>query len=104
MYLECHVVVRAPHLTTDAKHDIFDLATEFGFWGSKLTHDDSNEERAGDVILTTRGQSEPEIREKLLRLIPTARGCGYNVSRYKIEQTVMDSNIKDELALGIGRT
>lgn len=100
MYLECHVVVCNPIDPAGA----LAIAKQHGFWGSRLIHDESNEERAGDVILTTRMMDDTKLRAVIVDVVTALRKAGYNPSRYKIESTTLDSNINDALNLGVRRT
>lgn len=99
MYLECHVVVCNPVDPAGA----LELARQHGFWGSRLIHDESNEERAGDVILTTRTTDDTQMRAGIVGVVTALRHAGFTASRYKIEHITLDSNVNDELNLEVKR-
>jgi hypothetical protein len=100
-YLECHIVVRVPHDSNglvDAlalKHAMADR----GWWMSVLNVDESNEEKAGDLIFTTRDESSniDIMKDRMLRALGYLKEFSLNVTRYKVEAAVIDSKQDDDL-------
>lgn len=95
-YYEAHVTLdpvfgfqrdRADRIATECK---FKLAKLFMVKG--IAHD-------GDTFLTAHGKELWEIKARTEDVVHALRGAGFVVRRYKIEDTVLDSRIADELEL-----
>lgn len=96
-YLECHIVVR-PDKPEDTEF-MQPLMKARGWWMSTLTVDESNEEKAGDLIFTTR-ESDSDIiiiREKMLSALKFLSDNKTQIKRYKIEAAILDSKKSDHL-------
>lgn len=92
MYFECHVVVKPPYEVLTVQ----EAAKEFRFWMSTIQHDEGDDdEKAGDLIFTTRAQAYSEIELQMIRLCRKLREKGVRVKRYKIEFAVVDSKSGD---------
>jgi ornithine cyclodeaminase/alanine dehydrogenase-like protein (mu-crystallin family) len=90
LYLEAHVIV----LGRDGqalRDRIAQDGRTFGFWSSVLTADESAEEEAGDVILTTRDTDEPALKARMVHLMTHMTDRALIVKRYKIEAATLDS-------------
>lgn len=92
-YFEGHVVVRPP-LGGDPT-PTFAAAKEYQFWGSVLVADDGDEEKAGDVILTSRAPTREALIEKMRSLAAALRSNGYAVVRGKVEEVTFDTKHGD---------
>lgn len=90
-YYEIHVVVRMPSAP------IADLVKKHGFWTSTLEFDESKEEKAGDVIATTRSKTEEAGVTAIRAVVRELREAGQRVTRYKIEHVILDSKHGDVL-------
>lgn len=71
------------------------LCKEFGFWSSDWALADKKYK----FFATSRGVERQDIFERMQRLIERLKEQKFKVFRYKIEDTVLDSNISDELQL-----
>lgn len=94
-YFEGHVVVRPPLGGDPAP--TFAAAKEYQFWGSVLVADESEEEKAGDVILTSRGPTREALIKKMQTLAAALRSNGYVVTRGKVEEVTFDTKHGDVL-------
>lgn len=95
-HLECHIIARPG--TDEDKDLIQDLMVRHGWWGSTITTDDHNEEKAGDYIITTRqaDSSYPDMCNRLRVMLGILSQLSIKVTRYKIEAVVLDSHRNDE--------
>lgn len=96
-YYETHIVVKPPfHLER-----VSTIAKNHGFWTSQITQDGSEEESAGDLLLTTRDASQAIAETRIRDLVVALRYSKHasNVARYKIERCVIDSKVTDSLKL-----
>jgi len=87
-YYETHIVTSG----------LTERLRDFGFWSSRLTMDTSGEERADDVIWTTRGKSLATAKLRLKEVLDAlayTRTPQQIVKRYKIEACVIDSKRDD---------
>lgn len=94
-YFEIHVVVRAEAPPALIAH----LVRQSGFWTSTLEFDESKEEKAGDVIATTRSKTEEAGVAAIRKVVGDLREAGQKVTRYKIEHVILDSKHGDVLEL-----
>jgi hypothetical protein len=99
-YYEAHVIVRPPFDESAVRV----CADKYGFWVAKLDQDNGDEEKVDDLILTNRYDGLHELSLIVKAVIKALRDNGFakNIVRYKIEQAVIDSNLRDDLQLGIG--
>jgi hypothetical protein len=97
LYLECHIVVRP----ADPKDVEFmqPLLKNIGLWSSIITMDDGGEEKAGDIIFTTRenGDNLDLMRDRMLSVLDFLTNSKAKIKRYKIESAVIDSKQDDHL-------
>lgn len=105
MYFETHIIVGEPVAESPADEGLIrKMASNHGFWCSVLNQDESNEERAGDMILTTRDQMLEDAKVRISELVYALHSHGVPVRRYKVEHAVLDSKLDDALMLGINRS
>jgi hypothetical protein len=60
---------------------------------------DGLEQEEFDYIITSRGTNLKEFTQKVLDAVITLQKEGYNVLRYKIESTIIDSKYEDKFNL-----
>ena len=97
-YYEAHLIVRptGPAIEQAAdKGNVLRLAQAAGFWGAVLSHDESDEEKAGDLILTTREQDIWKLYDRMVRFATMLKEAGHPAVRLKIEQTIFDTKAGD---------
>jgi hypothetical protein len=104
LYYEAHVTIDP----VDDKHRsiIQTLAKPYGFRMAKLlmrkpASTDVAEHR-DDAFLTARNTKWGQIASQTSGLVKALKEAGYGVRRYKIEDTLIDSKISDDLLLGVG--
>ena len=91
-YVECHVIVR-----DDPAGDCLPHAKLDGWWGSRLNQDGSNEEQAGDLILTTRRKTQEDGVGAIREIAEKLTDVGYSVVRGKTEIVAFDTKLGDKL-------
>lgn len=91
-YVECHVIV-----SDDSSGASLPYAQEDGWWGSRLGLDTSGEEKSGDLILTTRRESQECAIDSIRGLANKLRALGYKVTRGKTEIASFDTKRGDDL-------
>ena len=96
LYYEAHVVIQ-PKVATAFNQPGY-IADKYGFWMSVIDKEDSHEEQAGDLIATIRSSDYVTIQASVRRLVE-ALSAYHKVKHCKIESTVVDSNVKDEMGL-----
>jgi len=101
LYYECHVTIepldeyhaeRVKKLAAYYKFILADLLM-------KKRDSDTLERSRYDTFLTSRHKDYNILKERMVSLIDNLRTNGFIVWRYKIEDTIMDSKINDELRL-----
>lgn len=105
MYCEMHIICRPPlhgqaRFFREEKEKISILCKQHGWWWAELSHDEGDEEKAGDIILTSRDKTVMACTYKIESLYAefTTNKLPMPI-RYKIELCIMDSKIKDEINL-----
>ena len=91
-YVECHVIV-----ADDPDGSALDHAAGGGWWGSRLAEDGSDEEKPGDLILTTRRNSPDEAVHAIRVLADDLRRRGFSVTRGKTEVVTFDTKYGDTI-------
>jgi hypothetical protein len=107
-YYEIHVLVPHPthrYSTSDGVGcSLRGVAREHGFSVSRIGLSESDDaDDQGKLILTRRESREEIATEQVRELVEALRARGFNPSRYKVEHCVLDSNVADELGIGVGR-
>lgn len=104
-YYECHVTV-AP-VFGERLDEFKKIASQFSFRVADLLMkkrpDAALEVSPYDSFCTGRGKHYEDVRKRCELLVLTLKSNGFDVWRYKIEDTMLDSKINDELRLGVGR-
>lgn len=93
MYFECHITVEP--IPEARVQEFAKLCKEFGFWSSDWALAD----KTYKFFATSRGVERQDIQERMQSLIKRLKEQRFKVFRYKIEDTILDSNISDELQL-----
>jgi hypothetical protein len=91
-YVECHVIV-----AEDPKGECLPHAKTKGWWGSRLEEDGSEEEKSGDLILTTRRETPEDAVDSIRLLAADLTANGFKVTRGKTEIVTYDTKLGDEL-------
>ncbi len=86
-YYETHIVVKPPF----HGEKVPTIAKNHGFWTSRIQMDGSDEERAGDLLLTTRDATQVLAEQRICLLVLALKISGHapNVARYKIEHCIV---------------
>lgn len=95
MYYEIHVIVSPPF----KQEDCLSLVKPYKWWGAVINQDTGHEEKAGDLILTTRAKSQDLSEDAIKTIIAALKDKGFNPTRYKIELATLDSKLEDTLNL-----
>ena len=101
LYYECHVTIEP---VFDRRLDNCKrLCAVWGFNVADLLMqkraEDSEERSKHDTFATSRGVDYDELQARMITLVMILQEHGFKVWRYKIEDTIVDSKIKDELNL-----
>lgn len=92
-YVECHVIV-----ADDPEGRCLPHAKEGGWWGSRLGEDGSNEEKPGDLILTTRRKTPEDAINAIRVLAADLERRDFRVTRGKTEVVTFDTKLGDSLS------
>lgn len=63
----------------------------------------TQERSKDDTFCTGRSKDLEDLKDRTAGLVRRLTEFGYEVWRYKIEDTILDSKINDEMGLGVGR-
>lgn len=100
MYYEAHVTIE-PVLDEVGRNLVSFIALKYGFKLAELLmqkrSEDTPERSKYDTFVTGHGKSYNDIRDRLKNLVQELTYAGFEVWRYKIEDTIIDSRINDEL-------
>ena len=100
-YYEAHVTVEP--VFNDVREGATVTAQQYGFKLAKLLMQkrivDAPERSKYDTFMTAHGVNLEDITNRTKDLVTALQAAGLNVWRYKIEDTILDSRIKDELGL-----
>jgi len=91
-YVECHVIVAGDPIGACLPH-----AKTKGWWGSRLEEDGSEEEKAGDLILTTRRKTPEDAIDSIRLLAADLTVNGFKVTRGKTEVVTFDTKLGDSI-------
>lgn len=96
-YYECHVTIEP---VFDARLIHFqELCRHYGFKAADLLMkkraQDTETRSKHDTFCTGRGKDYEELRDRMVFLIWALQRNGFDVWRYKIEDTLIDSKIED---------
>jgi hypothetical protein len=84
-YYELHLIVSGAEM-----EHLQPAAVGAGAWCSRLGEDQSNEEKPGDLIVTSRASTQIGAGEKLFFIEIQLRRQGFKVTRRKIEYVILD--------------
>lgn len=104
-YFETHVTIepifdeRLKEAEEIAKRSNFKIASLL----MKKREADTEERSKYDTFMTGHGKSLDDMKARLTSIVNDLIAAGFKVWRYKIEDTVMDSRINNELNLTIGK-
>jgi hypothetical protein len=94
MYFEVHVTIEP---VEEERYDLFkSLSKEWGFWCSEWA---LKKENGYNFFATSRSKSYDDAFNRMDSLIKNLLNNKIKVLRYKIEDTVLDSKILDELEI-----
>lgn len=100
-YLETHVTIEP--IFDDRLEQASILAKEHGFKIASLLmkkrEQDTEERSKYDTFMTGHGKDLELMEIKVTKLVKALIAAGFKVWRYKIEDTLMDSRIDDELGV-----
>lgn len=106
LYYECHITIDPPIGETNFQQ-FGQICGVEGFRVAKLLMRKENGSAGvvshDDSFCTTRGVLYEDVVCRMNNLICRLKDFGFNVRRYKIEDTLLDSNRGDELGLLLGR-
>lgn len=102
LYWECHITIDPVFGALREKLEAY--GRERGFRISKLIlqkpdFKDSPEQFVDDAFFTARHSSFDAIHAAMIEVVHEVKAMGVNVRRYKIENTIIDSNKEDSLKL-----
>lgn len=100
LYFEVHVT-----LEPDALERIIDLTTvagQFGFRVADLIKQNGDPSNR-DAFTTLRTKSYHDAKTKTKAFVAMLEKAKFTVKRYKVENTIVDSNHADDYGLGIGQ-
>jgi hypothetical protein len=101
LYYECHVTIEpvfdrrldlARLIATGHKFKLADLLMQ-------KRKEDTPQRSMNDTFMTAHGKDYQELESRMKSLILELRTNHFEVWRYKIEDTIIDSKIKDELEI-----
>lgn len=96
LYFESHVTLDP---IKDHEMDLFDQAAfRFGFRRAKLLMDKGVPSQI-DTFATSRDTNYQSIERRTIEVVHHLNFLGFKVRRYKIENTLIDSNAEDKLNL-----
>ena len=98
LYYEIHVTIDYPTWNV-VWDDLKAMALAQGFRMGDLFMLKGGERQQRDVFFTSRSREFADATRKTYDFTRSLKRAGYKVIRYKIEDTVMDSKIVDELGL-----
>jgi hypothetical protein len=96
LYYEAHVTLE-PVLDEKRHAELTELAHQNGFRVAKLLMEKGPNTK--DSFCTTRTNNQLEIERRVTNFVFALRTANFTVTRYKIEDTVIDSRIGDALLL-----
>lgn len=96
LYYESHVTIDPLDAATRA--EVESHCKAHGFRLAKL-YMEKNKPHTTDAFMTTRSQTYADIRDRTARFVRSLWSVGITIRRYKIELTLDDSKIKDNLGL-----
>jgi len=91
-YVECHVIV-----SDDPDGRCLPHAKTKGWWGSRLEEDGSEEEKSGDLILTTRRKTPEDAIDSIRLLAADLTANDFRVTRGKTEVVTFDTKLGDSI-------
>lgn len=103
-YYECHITIE-PVFEEDTYclEVIEKIASSNGFKLAKLLMQkrakDTPERSKNDTFMTSHGKELLDLTYRMLNCCRELQAAGFTVFRYKIEDIVLDSRIKDEYSL-----
>lgn len=99
LYFETHVTVDP--LTEEQQHLADAVLTSFGFKRAELVmlKDNTVSPHYGDAFYSSRHYGMRSARQSVAAAVGWFTGMGIRVRRYKIEFTIMDSRIEDQMNL-----
>ena len=105
LYYEAHITIEPVfgERLAEAKLICEDGAFRIAELLMRKRQEDSAERSKYDTFATSSGGNLLDIGIRLRKTVLRLQENGFKVWRYKIEDTLMDSKIKDELNLGVGR-
>lgn len=96
LYYEAHVTLDP--VPSSIRHEAAAIAEKYGFSIAKLLMDKGVPSQL-DTFMTARSQDYRLIEGNTINVVTELQDEGYVVRRYKIEDTLLDSRIDDELGL-----
>lgn len=97
LYYEVHVTLEPDF---DRLEEAREIAKRFHYHlGDLLLMKKDDERSHKDMFFTTRKGSNQDARWSVVRFVQELQKAGFRPIRYKIEDTVLDSKIEDELQL-----
>jgi len=101
LYLEAHITIEP--VFDERREEASRLAKEFGFRLADLLMKKRSEETAQrsdkDTFMTGHSKSFDDIQQRLMKLVLGLKKQGFQVWRYKVENTLMDSRYQDVLSI-----
>lgn len=101
LYFECHVTVEP--LFEERLIEFKEICNQHGFRVADLLmqkrQDDTPERSKHDSFCTGRSTDYGDIHNRMCRLCQDLQVNGVKVWRYKIENTLVDSNVNDTIGL-----
>jgi hypothetical protein len=100
-YFETHVTIEP--IFDERLSEAAEIAKDHGFKIASLLmkkrEEDTEERSKYDTFMTGHGKCLFSMRFDVTALVKTLKENGFKVWRYKIEDTIMDSRINDELGI-----
>jgi hypothetical protein len=92
-YFEAHVTIRP---VTGGLLDTFHTITkDYRFHVATFTEDSAGPD---SMICTGRSKSEEDLQTRMLAVVHVLRRMGFQVTRYKMESTLLDSRLDDSIS------
>lgn len=93
LYYEAHITVKAE----DDGFDLFAESTRYADWKASQFSEDEVDDMSGMWFASYRSTDMEVIRQRTATAIRALKKLGYEVMRWKIEDTLLDSKYGDTL-------
>lgn len=102
-YYECHITIEPVFEDWGNIKIVEEIAIRNGFKLAKLLMqkrtEDTPERSKNDTFMTSHGKELLDLTYRMINCCKELQDAGFTVYRYKIEDIVLDSRIKDEYVL-----